>query len=74
VVYPRTHNLATLVELLRENATELPPDGEALAQLIPLGVAMRYEDAVAEDELVVDRGWALAIVTRILEWAQRLVG
>jgi len=74
VVYPRTHNLVTLVELLRANATELPPDGEALAQLIPFGVAMRYEDAVAEDELVVDRVWALAVVDRTLDWAQRLVG
>lgn len=74
VVYPRTHNLVTLLELLRANALDPPPDGDSLARFIPFGVAMRYEDAVSEDDLDIDVEWALAAVSRTLEWARALVG
>lgn len=74
VVYPRTHNLVTLLELLRTNALDPPPDGDSLARFIPFGVAMRYEDAVSEDDLDIDVEWALAAVSRTLAWARGLVG
>jgi hypothetical protein len=42
VEYPRTHNLAMLIGLLRQCDLPLPPDTEELLQLTPFGVAFRY--------------------------------
>lgn len=75
VEYPRTHNLSMLLELLRRSGELLPPDGDDLARLIPFGVALRYEDAVnTEDEAVLDRDWALNVVSSTLQWANDVVG
>ncbi|MDZ4254594.1 MAG: HEPN domain-containing protein [Sulfuritalea sp.] len=43
VEYPRTHNLAMLMELLRRQKLEPPPDGDELGRLTPFGVALRYD-------------------------------
>lgn len=44
VIYPRTHNIVMLLELLRSKGISLPPDAQSLAQLTPFGIAFRYED------------------------------
>ncbi|MGY6217588.1 HEPN domain-containing protein [Methylolobus aquaticus] len=69
IEFPRTHNLAMLLEMARRAAIVLPPDGDDLARLIPFGVALRYEDATSDDGPDLDSGWALDVVTRTLKWA-----
>ena len=73
VEFPRTHNLSMLLELLRRAGAALPPDAEELAQLIPFGVALRYEDAVDGEVLLLDRDWAVGAVARTLSWASDML-
>ena len=71
VLFPRTHDLETLVELLRQNRITLPPDAEDLSQLTPFGAVLRYGADPGEAEAVPDSQWLLDAVQRSLEWAQR---
>lgn len=69
IEFPRTHNLSMLIELLRRHAITLPPDADGLARLTPFGVALRYDDTVGEDELIVQREWAVDVLSRTLDWS-----
>ncbi len=60
--FPRTHNLSMLLEILRRAGVTPPPEGDALDQLIPFGVALRYGDIADDDALVFDRVWAVYAV------------
>jgi len=73
VEFPRTHNLAMLLELLRRAALPLPPDGEDLARLIPFGVLARYEDTLGDSELTIEPAWAIDVAARTVGWAQSVV-
>jgi len=73
VEYPRTHNLAMLLELLRRQKLELPPDSDELGRLTPFGVALRYDDMPDENEATLDREWTLQVVSRTISWAAALV-
>jgi hypothetical protein len=57
-----------LTELLRRNQLPAPPDGDDLNRLTPFGVTFRYEDT-AEEEIEVDRVWAVRAAARTVEWA-----
>jgi len=69
IEFPRTHNLTLLIELLRLHAITQPPDADDLARLTPFGVALRYDDTAGEDELMIQREWAVDAVSRTLDWA-----
>lgn len=68
--YPRTHNLVMLIELLRSAAIDLPPDAEALGNLTPYGVVLRYEDMLVDAPPPADPAEFEAVVSRTLSWAQ----
>jgi hypothetical protein len=70
VEFPRTHNLTMLVELLRLNNINLPPDSDGLASLTPFGTALRYDDTAGEDDPTIQRGWAMEVVARTIVWAE----
>jgi len=71
VEYPRTHNLAMLLELLRRHDLTLPPDAEGLARLTPFGAALRYDDTSPPDESpALDRAWAGPVMDRTIRWAE----
>lgn len=74
IEFPRTHNLAMLLELLRRAGVAAPPDGDDLARLIPFGVVARYEAALGADEIDIDRQWAVDAAQRTSEWAEALLG
>jgi HEPN domain-containing protein len=67
VEYPRTHNLAILMGLLKGSR---PPDAADLPRLTPYGVLMRYDAPSAEEGASLDRAWASACIRRTLQWAQ----
>jgi HEPN domain-containing protein len=69
IEFPRTHNLSMLIELLRLHAIPLPPDADDLARLTPFSVALRYDDTAGEEELPIQREWAVDVVSRTIAWA-----
>jgi HEPN domain-containing protein len=73
VEYPRTHNLEMLLELLRRQGLDLPPDGEALGRLTPFGVTLRYDDPQDDEKPALDRVLALRAVSQTIVWADALV-
>lgn len=73
IEYPRTHNLAMLLELVRRAGVAPPPDGDELARLIPFGVAARYELALDTAPIALDRRWTVEAGERTLRWAQEAV-
>lgn len=75
VEYPRTHNLALLMDLLRQRGQRLPPDAAELPRLTPFGALLRYdEDQQFEASPVqVDRAWMRNCVERTLAWAEKAI-
>lgn len=73
VEYPRTHNLAMLLELLRRQELDMPPDSDELGRLTPFGVALRYDEVPDESEPALDREWTLQAVSRTISWAVAMV-
>lgn len=75
VEFPRTHNLAQLLDLLREQGLPLPADGQNLPRLTPFGATLRY-DMVPEGALEqpLDRTWAMETSRRAVTWAEGILG
>jgi HEPN domain-containing protein len=75
VEFPRTHNLAHLLDLVREQGLLLPQDGQSLPRLTPFGATLRYDMELEENaEQALDRTWALEAARHTVEWAARLMG
>lgn len=75
VEYPRTHNLAALLDQVHGGGLALPPDAGHLPQLTPFGTLLRYEDEVGVGpSTTLDRGLAAEWVRRTMVWAESLVG
>jgi len=75
VEYPRTHNLAALLDQVRRSGLALPPDAEDLPRLTPFGTLLRYEDeAGMGPSEALDRGPTAEWVHRTMAWAESLVG
>jgi HEPN domain-containing protein len=75
IEYPRTHNLALLVDLLAQGGLRLPPDAEELPRLTPFGALLRYDDHSEVDEPApaVDKTWMRECVGRTLQWASEMI-
>ena len=73
--FPRTHNLALLLDMLADNGVPLPPEGEALVRLTPYGAHFRYgrPASVGQDSGSLDRSWLLTCVRQTEGWAERLL-
>jgi HEPN domain-containing protein len=65
IVYPYTHDLERLMELVEDVAGAGPPDRESVVALTPWAVEFRYGD-VPEDEL--DRRSTLTLVEGLAGW------
>ena len=66
VIFPPTHNLEKLAELLNDAGTPLPLAEEVLKRLNPYAVAFRYDD---RDIPTISRELAQAQVERLVAWA-----
>ena len=73
--YPRTHNLALLVDLLTDGGVPLPPDAQELPLLTPFGALLRYDDHSEADESgpAADKTWMGECVRRTLQWAHEII-
>jgi len=73
IEFPRTHNLAMLVALLRQHAVGVPPEADRYSLLTPFGVAFRYDDLQEEGGAALDREWASRSVAEAISWAESLL-
>jgi HEPN domain-containing protein len=70
--FPKTHDLAELLELVAATGVEVPPEVLEAKRLTPYAVAGRYP-GVSEDASEEDHREALEIAETALAWAERLV-
>ncbi|MCE5229931.1 HEPN domain-containing protein [bacterium] len=73
IIYPRTHNVAMLLELIRQNEIPQPPDAGELPTLTPYGSVFRYEDEIDGATIVFDRAELANWVTSTIAWASNLL-
>ena len=72
IEYPRTHNIAMLLELCSQNEIDLPPDSNKLPELTPFGVALRYDDVIIE-EIPMDRNEVSRWIESTSNWAKNIL-
>lgn len=68
--YPRTHDLTELLDLVRKQGFEVPPQLEDVEALSSFAVGFRYEDLPAP----FDREWARSCVRATRVWAEGTLG
>jgi HEPN domain-containing protein len=66
--FPRTHDLAGLVELVERSGYRVPVAEDDLASLTPFAVTLRYEADEAGEQLDVAR--AETVVRQLREWVE----
>ena len=70
VVFPKTHDLATLHQLATRSAITPPVSLDEIDELTPFAVEYRYTEMLGA---TIDRAALRDIVRRIREWADSLV-
>jgi len=75
IEFPRTHNLALLLDMLADGGLPPPPDGDELVRLTPFGAHFRYDFAASgpAEKRPLDRSWLRACVTNTKAWAEHLL-
>ena len=73
VAYRRTHDLMTLIDLLRESGPPLPPDLEDVCRLGPFAAEFRYDMMPPEGKESLDRQWIVGRVRRVRSWAESMI-
>ena len=76
ITYTRTHDLAALLYLLRQNAIAEPPEAGRLSLLTPYAAEFRYGRLPPEGEeaSILDRAWTLRCVRKVNVWAESFLG
>ena len=67
IVFRKTHDLAELLDLLRDQERTLPSNADSLDTLNPFAVTLRYD--LFETEAV-DRDWIAKAVADVRDWAE----
>ena len=70
--FPKTHDVAELLDLLATTGVEVPPEVLEAKRLTPYAGAGRHP-GVSEDASEEDHREALETAERVVAWAQRLV-
>ncbi len=71
--YGRTHDLGSLLDLLRQNNFSFPSDFVEIQQLTPFGAFFRYADLPIQPQPPFNRAWALDMVRRVRTWVESLL-
>lgn len=73
--YPFTHDLETLLKVLRTAGVPLPPDSDNIPRLSPFATLLRYEDDVDGDENAqsIHPEWMKSTVAGCIQWAQTMI-
>lgn len=67
IVFPRTHSIRFLLDLLDDHGLAPPPDLHSVTELYPFGVQLRYEAPLEEEPL--DRKATLTLLEGLRRWA-----
>lgn len=67
VLFPKTHDITALLELLPNASADLPFAAEALEELAPYAVLLRYDEVIEEAP---DRREVLTLINRMRSWAE----
>jgi HEPN domain-containing protein len=70
VLYPLTHRLGQLIDLVRDSGIALPPEFDAINMLTPFAVEFRYDVIPEEDEETLDRHATRQLLVRLRVWAE----
>jgi HEPN domain-containing protein len=70
--FPRTHDLAGLVELVESAGYRVPVAEDELAALTPFAVTFRY--GTDEETEHLDKDWAETLLQQLREWVERELG
>ena len=70
--FPKTHDLAELLDLVTATGVVVPPEVLEVKRLTPYAVAGRYP-GVSEDASEQDYREALETAEKVVAWAERLV-
>ncbi len=73
ILYRPTHDLAELIDLVRDNGIDTPDILKDAQRLTPFAVPFRYDDLPAEESDAFDRSWAAECVRKTRRWAEGLV-
>lgn len=73
VLYPLTHRLGQLIDLIRDNGIEFPAEFDALNLLTPFAVEFRYDAIPEEDEDPLNRQEARQLLVRLRNWVEARV-
>ena len=72
-VYPQTHRLAELMDLIRGQGADLPEKFEELRYLTPFAVEFRYDLLPEEPEAPLEKSQVLRMVKDLRSWIESLV-
>lgn len=72
IAFRKTHDLAELIDLLRDKTQSLPPEAASLVALNPYSVTLRY-DLFDVEPAALERDRVLTIVSDVRAWAEREV-
>ena len=72
IQYPFTHDLETLLKVLKKEMIPHPADAENIPRLSPFATLLRYEDDVDEDSacISISADWLKSIVASTIKWAE----
>lgn len=76
IEYPRTHNIAVLVDMVAEHDIAMPPQRESLVLLSPFGVLFRYDEMGPSDAELAglpSSTTLLAHAAAVAAWAEQLI-
>lgn len=73
--YPFTHDLETLLKVLRTAGVPPPPDADNIPRLSPFAALLRYEDDMEGDENAqsIHAEWMKSTVAGCVQWAQAMI-
>lgn len=74
IEYPRTHQLAELLDLATDNHIALPPDSEELRYLSPYAVEFRYDVLPGEEREGLDKPAVRQQLAALRAWTEQRVG
>lgn len=75
VVFPHTHDLKLLLNILSNRGILLPPHQTGILSLLPFGALLRYEPFPLDDsDEALDEAQMKKVVASVLAWAETLLG
>jgi len=73
IIYPQTHRLAELMDLIRSHGVDLPETFEELRYLTPFAVEFRYEVLPEEQEAPLDKSKVNRMIKELRLWVESVV-